>query len=262
MWTVKTKLYRKFKIEINIVKEVFKIVYSETNVGKKRENNEDYMLTYSPKDGVHLYLVLDGIGGASLGEVASNTAAEKVVEYFKEHFEQDSKIEETLKFAVKYANRCVYEKNQKNKTYKDMGTTISLLYLTETEGYHISIGDTRIYEILPDKIKQITEDDTYVNALVKDNIITKEEALTHPERHVLLRALGVTKSINFEVHKLDNILDKKFLICTDGLTSTSTDEEIFDCIKNSNKDKICTNLINLANNKGGIDNITVMYIEA
>ena len=241
---------------------MFKIGYSETNVGKKRGNNEDYMLSYSPKDGVYLYLVLDGIGGASQGEVASKTAAEKVVEYFAEHFEEDLNIEDTLKFAVKYANRCVYELNKKDKTYKDMGTTISLLYLDERVGYHISVGDTRIYEVLDDKIKQLTEDDTYVNALVKDNIITKEEALTHPERHVLLRALGVTKSINFEVNKIENVLNKKYLMCTDGLTGTSNDSEIFNCIKESSREDICKNLIKMANDKGGIDNITVMYIEA
>ena len=92
-------------------------------------------------------------------------------------------------------------------------------------------------------------------------LITKEEAKTHPERHVLLRAIGVTKSINFEVNKIENIYEKRYLICTDGLTSTSTDEEIFNVINESKKEDICKNLINLANEKGGIDNITVMYIE-
>jgi len=240
---------------------VFNIFYSETNVGRKRENNEDYMLTYSPRLGVDIYMVLDGIGGANSGEVASKTAAEKVIEYYKDHVSDMPNIEEVLKMAVKYANRCVYEMNKQNKTYKDMGTTISLLYIDGNDGYHISIGDTRIYEVLEDKIVQITEDDTYVNALVKDNIISKEEAKTHPERHVLLRALGVTKSINFEVNKLDNMYERRFLICTDGLTGTSSEQEIFNVIKSSEKQKICTNLINLANDKGGHDNTTVMYIE-
>lgn len=219
------------------------------------------MLTYSPSLGVDIYMVLDGIGGTSGGEIASRTAAEKVIEYYKDHVNDMQSIAEVLKMAVKYANRCVYEMNKQNKTYKDMGTTISLLYVEGNEGYHISIGDTRIYEILEDKIEQITEDDTYVNALVKDNIISKEEAKTHPERHVLLRALGVTKSINFEVNKLDNMYSRRFLMCTDGLTGANTDEEIFDCINGSDRDKICTNLINLANDKGGHDNTTVMYIE-
>lgn len=219
------------------------------------------MLTYSPSLGVDIYMVLDGIGGASSGEVASKTAAEKVLEYYKEHIHDMQNTQEVLKMAVKYANRCVYEMNKQNKIYKDMGTTISLLYVEGNEGYHISIGDTRIYEIMENKIEQITEDDTYVNALVKDNIISKEEAKTHPERHVLLRALGVTKSINFDVNKLENVCGRKFLLCTDGLTGTNTDKEIFECINNSEKEKICPHLINLANDKGGHDNITVMYVE-
>lgn len=240
---------------------MFNIFYSETNVGKKRENNEDYMLTYSPRLDVQIYMVLDGIGGANSGEVASKTAAEKVIEYYKDHVNDNCNIQELLTMSVKYANRCVYELNKQNKTYKDMGTTLSLLYVEGNEGYHISIGDTRIYEVLDNKIEQITEDDTYVNALVKDNIISKEEAKVHPERHVLLRALGVTKSINFEVNKLENMYGRKFLLCTDGLTGANSDEEIFTTINSSTKDKICTNLINIANDKGGHDNTTVMYIE-
>ena len=219
------------------------------------------MLTYSPSLGVDIYMVLDGIGGASGGEIASKTAAEKVIEYYKDHIQDMQNIEDVLKMAVKYANRCVYEMNKQNKTYKDMGTTISLMYVDGNDGYHISIGDTRIYEVLDGQIEQITEDDTYVNALVKDNIISKEEAKTHPERHVLLRALGVTKSINFEVNRLTNVYGRKFLICTDGLTGANTDSEIFECIKSNEKEKICSALINLANDKGGHDNTTVMYIE-
>ena len=219
------------------------------------------MLTYSPCLGVYIYMVLDGVGGTNGGEIASRTAAEKVVEYYKDHMEDMANTEEVLKMAVKYANRCVYEMNKQNKTYKDMGTTISLLYVNGNEGYHISIGDTRIYEVIEDRIEQITEDDTYVNALVKDNIISKEEAKTHPERHVLLRALGVTKSINFEVNKLDHMYGRRFLMCTDGLTGANTDEEIFKIINSSEKAKICADLINLANDKGGHDNTTVMYIE-
>lgn len=219
------------------------------------------MLTYSPSVGVDIYIVLDGVGGTQGGEIASRTAAEKVIEYYKDHINDMPKIPDVLKMAVKYANRCVYEMNKQNKTYKDMGTTISLLYVDGNQGYHISVGDTRIYEVLENKIEQITEDDTYVNALVKDNIITKEDAKVHPERHVLLRALGVTKSINFEVNKLDNMCVRRFLICTDGLTCANTDEEIFKCINSSDKEEICQNLIKLANDKGGHDNTTVMYIE-
>lgn len=239
------------------------VIYSETNVGKKRENNEDYMLTYSLSDHAKIYIVLDGIGGANSGEVASNLAANKTVEYMKEHFNTDGNNLGNLTLAVKYANRCVYEKNKQDKAYKDMGTTISLIYEENGLGYIINIGDSRIYEIQKDTIKQITEDDTYVNALVKDRIITREEAKTHPEKHVLLKAIGVTRSINFEINEIGYLSGRKFILCTDGLTNLVTEDKILENVmKNANsKGKICKNLVNAANENGGTDNITVMYIE-
>lgn len=237
------------------------IFYSETNIGRKREKNEDYMQAYSPASGCHIYMVLDGIGGANSGEVASRVAAEKTVEYLKDHYEKDKQNIENVKMAIKYANRCVYEMNKQNKVYKDMGTTIALIYVEDSDVYYISIGDTRIYSIEENEIKQLTEDDTYVNALVRDNIISSEEAKTHPERHVLLRALGVTKAINFDINKIEDAYGKKFLMCTDGLTGSSSDEEIFNIIKSKDAKAICPELIKLANEKGGMDNITVMYIE-
>lgn len=239
------------------------IVYSGTNIGKKRNKNEDYMLKYSLFDYANIYMVLDGIGGANSGEVASSLAATKIIEYIKEHFHTDKSNIDNITMAVKYGNRCVYEKNKQDKVYKDMGTTITLLYVEQDIGYIINIGDSRIYEIKDEQIKQLTEDDTYVNALVKDKIITKEEAKTHPEKHVLLRALGVTRAINFNVKEIGNLKKRKFLLCTDGLTNMVSDEEIFKIINDSKKDKgnICNLLIKKANENGGTDNITVMYIE-
>lgn len=238
-------------------------VFSETNVGKKRENNEDYMLTYNLSDSIDIFIVLDGIGGANSGEVASSLAANKTIEYMKEHFNEERKNIEPLKMAVKYANRCVYEKNKQDKAYKDMGTTISLLYKEGDNGYIINIGDSRIYEVYKDRIEQLTEDDTYVNALVRDKIISIDDAKTHPERHVLVKAVGVTRAITFDLKELGKIIGRKFLLCSDGLTNMVPEDVIADIIaKNENsKDKICKELVDKANNNGGTDNITVMYIE-
>lgn len=238
-------------------------VFSETNVGKKRENNEDYMLTYNLSDTMGIYMVLDGIGGANSGEVASSLAANKTIEYAKEHFNEGKTNIEPLKMSVKYANRCVYEKNKQDKAYKDMGTTISLLYKEGENGYIINIGDSRIYEVHNDRIEQLTEDDTYVNALVRDKIISKEDAKTHPERHVLIKAVGVTRTITFDLKELGKITGRRFLLCSDGLTNMVQEDAIAEIIhKNeNNKDKICKELVDVANSNGGTDNITVMYIE-
>lgn len=234
--------------------------YALTDVGKKRTNNEDYMLTCNLDETTNVYIVLDGIGGANGGEVASKMAADKAIEYINEHYLEENTAD-MLGLAVKYANKCVYEESRANKEYKDMGTTIAMLFVKGEVGYYISIGDSRIYEIKDNELVQITEDDTYVNALVKDNIISKEEAKSHPERHVILRALGISKSVNFDVNKIENINNKKYLLCTDGLVVANTDEEIFNVIKNKNKEEICPSLITLANDKGGHDNTTVMYVE-
>jgi len=207
-------------------------------------------------------MVLDGIGGANSGEVASALAANKIVEYIKEHYEEQENIKNIV-MAVKYANRCVYEKNKQNKVYKDMGTTISLIYIEKKDVYVINVGDSRIYEIKETEIEQLTEDDTYVNALVKDKVITKEEAISHPDKHVLLKALGVARSINIEPKEYKEFSGKGFILCTDGLTNMLKDSEIYNIIKLNElkKENICKKLVEAANKKGGTDNITVMYIE-
>ncbi len=208
--------------------------------------------------------MLDGIGGASSGEVASKTAANKVIEYLKDNYVISSDIKdntEQVSLAVKYANKCVYEMNKENKSYKDMGTTVVLLVVDGSMAYIATVGDSRIYEVTENKIEQLTEDDTYVNALVKDGIITKDEAKTHPDKHVLLKALGITKSITFDVKRLYNAKGRRFLLCSDGLYICVSEEKIFEIVSSNPSEEICNKLVEEANNNGGMDNITVMYIE-
>lgn len=222
------------------------------------------MLVCSLSDTCTAYTVLDGVGGAASGEVASKTAANKVMEYLKDNYEVSSDIKdnaEQVSLAVKYANKCVYEMNKEHKSYKDMGTTIALLVSDGQMAYVATVGDTRIYEVKEDKIEQLTEDDTYVNALVKDGIISREEAKTHPDKHVLLKALGITKSITFDVKRLYNTQGRRFLLCTDGLYACVSEEKMYDIILASDKGNVCENLVNEANKNGGTDNITAMYIE-
>lgn len=168
---------------------------------------------------------------------------------------------EQVSLAVKYANKCVYEMNKEHKSYKDMGTTIVLLVVDDSMAYVATVGDSRIYEIKEDKIEQLTEDDTYVNALVRDGIITKEEAKMHPDKHVLLKALGITKSITFDVRRLHNVHSRRFLLCSDGLYICVSEEKIHEIVRNNLPEEICEKLVEEANNNGGTDNITVMYVE-
>ena len=222
------------------------------------------MLTYNLSDTCIAYVLLDGIGGASSGEVASKTAANKVIEYLKDNYVTSSDVKdntEQVSLAIKYANKCVYEMNKEDKSYKDMGTTIVLMVVDNYMAYIATVGDSRIYEVTHSKLEQLTEDDTYVNALVRDGIITKEEAKTHPDKHVLLKALGITKSITFDIKRLYNVKGRRFLLCSDGLYICVSEEKIFEIVSNNSPEKICDKLIEEANNNGGTDNITVMYIE-
>lgn len=234
--------------------------YLLSNVGNVRKRNEDYGIYSLISKDIHIYIVLDGIGGYSSGDIASSVTANKVVEYLNKNIQKGKLKKETIRESVIYANREVYKMNMENKKYSGMGTTISLLAVQGDTGYVVNIGDSRIYKV-NEGIVQITEDDTYINALLKDNIINKDEAAVHPQKHMLLKAIGVGKSIEFEVNKIKIENGAKFLLCTDGLTNMLKDEEILKLVRANKGERIIEKLVYMANKKGGTDNITVMYVE-
>lgn len=234
--------------------------FSLTNQGNVRKRNEDYLVQYDFSNKIHMYIVLDGVGGNNSGDVASRVAGEKVLEYLKENLDIENVSTSVVKEAVMYANKEVYMLSNTNKEYQGMGTTISLLLIDNQTAYFVSIGDSRIYSI-NEGIIQITEDDTYINALLKDKIINKDEAKNHPQKHMLVNAIGINKNVACsvvvkQVKKMD-----RFLLCTDGLTNMLEDKEIFNVISKSKKEKVCESLVLMANKRGGTDNITVMYVE-
>jgi len=231
-----------------------------TNVGNVRKRNEDYMVQYDFSENVHLYIVLDGVGGNNSGDVASRVTGQKVLDYLKTNMDLENISSSIIKEAVQYANREIYNLSNGNRDYRGMGTTISLLLLDRNKAYFLSVGDSRIYSI-NEGIVQMTEDDTYINALLKDNIINKEEAKNHPQKHMLVNAIGIGKNLKCSVYEKEVKKMDKFLLCTDGLTNMLDDKEIFSIITKSKKEKICESLILIANKRGGTDNISVMYVE-
>lgn len=234
--------------------------FSLTNKGNVRKRNEDYMVQYDFSDKAHLYIVLDGVGGNNSGDVASKVAGDKVLEYLKKNLDLSNVTADIIKEAVMYANKEVYTLSNTNKEYQGMGTTISLLFVNDITAYFVSIGDSRIYTI-NEGIIQITEDDTYINALLKDKIINKDEAKHHPQKHMLVNAIGINKNLvcSVGIKKIKKM--DKFLLCTDGLTNMLDNKDIFSIVSKSKKEKICESLVLMANKRGGTDNITVMYVE-
>lgn len=240
---------------------------AKSDIGKKRANNEDDFYVRKINNDFYLYIVADGMGGYECGEVASSIATSSISSFLEEKAQIINKadtqsIKATLKEAVNFANSEIYNLEKTDEKYKGMGTTVVLVSKVNNEVYYLSVGDSRIYYIDDnfEKIKQITEDDTYVNTLVKTNVINEDEALTHPQRHMLTKAIGVFKDVDFNVSTLRD-KDGYLLLCTDGMTNMLSNEQILAVFKNEKFDKIAEALVKKANENGGNDNITVVVVK-
>ena len=240
---------------------------ARSDVGKRRTNNEDSFFAKEYNEDVSLFVVADGLGGYASGEVASGIITETMSACIEEYInilpaKKEEQIKEIFKESVVRANEKIYNLEKTDAKYEGMGTTVVAILKVKNNIYYTSVGDTRIYYI-DDKLRniiQITEDDTYVNELIRTNVITKEEAENHPQKHMLTKAVGILKDIDVKINKLDR---KKgyLLLCTDGLTNMLNDKEILKIIQGNNFEYIAEKLVLKANDKGGNDNITVVIVK-
>lgn len=240
---------------------------ARTDVGQKRENNEDNLYARIYDENTALFVVADGLGGYSSGEVASKVAVNNIRDNFEVNLDKLKKsdeidIKQFFKQLIQITNDKIYSMQMANPKYKGMGTTIVLVGKVNGKIYYESVGDSRLYYIDENKqsIEQITSDDTYVNELLKKNLIKKSEAETHPQKHVLTKALGIFNKIDVQVDIL--IKDKGFLVlCSDGLTNMLSNEDILKTVKENNFLILSDSFIDKANINGGTDNITVVVVE-
>lgn len=233
-------------------------IFAKTDIGKERKINEDFFYISEAEDEVQIAILADGMGGYNAGEVASKTAAQAVREYVKDHFSKKN-IEETIRQSIEYANKVVYEKAKKKKELDGMGTTLDVCLIYNNKIYVGHIGDSRVYRIRNNKIQRITRDDSYVQTLIEDGKITKEEAFNHPKKNMITKALGcmgdVEPNIYIETFEKEDII----LMTSDGLTNMVKEEEILQIIT-QNPEEAVDKLIKKANDNGGYDNITVVII--
>ena len=240
---------------------------ARTDVGQKRENNEDNLYARIYDENTALFVVADGLGGYSSGEVASKVAVNNIRDNFEVNLDKLKKsdeidIKQFFKQLIQITNEKIYSMQMANPKYKGMGTTIVLVGKVNGKIYYESVGDSRLYYIDENKqsIEQITSDDTYVNELLKKNLIKKSEAETHPQKHVLTKALGIFNKIDVQVDIL--IKDKGFLVlCSDGLTNMLSNEDILKTVKENNFLILSDSFIDKANINVGTDNITVVVVE-
>ena len=211
--------------------------YARTDVGKAREINEDsFYITEDPFSKIQLFILADGMGGCNAGEIASKEAIICAKNYIENNFEDTPKDKESImklvRSSLEYANMVVYEKSLANKDLEGMGTTLEVCLIYNNRAYIGHVGDSRIYRIRKDIIRQLTQDHSYVQKLVKDGTITKEEAENHPKKNMLVRAVGVEKKLEIDFFKV-SLEGKKLLLCSDGLHGCCTDEDILKVLNSS-----------------------------
>lgn len=238
--------------------------YAKTDIGNVREINQDYYYT-SETEKFSLFVLADGMGGYTGGEIASRLACMSAAKYIKENFNieiQKTKEEilETIKNAVEYANKIVYDKSRETEELEQMGTTLELCLIYNNRAYIGHIGDSRIYRIRQNFMRKLTVDHSYVQKLVKDGKISKEEALTHPKKNMLMKALGCEEKIEPDIMVKGFNAKDILLICSDGLTNMISEQEIYNIIE-QNIENATQILIKKAKELGGYDNITVIVIE-
>ncbi len=231
---------------------------ARTDVGLRRSANED---CYALAPDLGLYVVADGMGGHTAGRLASALASEGVVNALRQLGESQASLTERLRYCVAAANRYIFETAQAKPELAGMGTTLVALLAGPGRIALAHVGDSRAYLIRRGLIRRLTDDHSLVAELVRRREITESAARGHPHRHVLTRALGVRRVVEADLAELTPAADDLVVLCSDGLTGHLHDEEIAEVVlRDSELATACARLIELANARGGEDNITVALV--
>lgn len=233
-----------------------------TDVGKRRSMNQDYV--FQSKEAVgnlpNLFIVADGMGGHKAGDFASRFT----VNYIRDMIAASDETNpvKLLRGAIEQANREIIWKATHEEEYEGMGTTCVAVTIIRGYAYIANVGDSRLYVINQDEIRQITRDHSLVEEMVRMGEIRKEEARFHPDKNIITRAVGASYDVkvDFFGHRLRR--NDKILMCSDGLSNMLDDDEMFEIV--NAEDEIARKageLINRANTYGGKDNISVVMIE-
>jgi protein phosphatase len=221
-----------------------------SDLGKNRKNNED---SYYCSQDNNLFIVADGLGGHSAGEIASSMAVQYIVN------KNPQSLDDLIK-AISEANNHVYTEAKKLKS--DMATTISTLLIKDSKAYIGHVGDSRIYLIRGEIVYRLTDDHTPVMEYLRAGLITEEQAKYHPLKHMLSRTIGTHSQVEIDALTIDIEENDFFIMCTDGLSNVVDETDMYDIyIKTSNIENIPRHLVELANHRGGPDNITVVCVK-
>lgn len=236
--------------------------FSMTDIGRRREINQDYMFTSETAVGnlPNLFLVADGMGGHKAGDYASRFTVEKIIEFISRSGEKEPVA--LMKEAVTDANTMLLHEANEDTLKSGMGTTIVAATIDGEKLYTANVGDSRLYVINHEEITQITRDHSLVAEMVRLGEMNKEEAKEHPDKNIITRAIGVLPEVAVDFFETNLKSGDTVLMCSDGLTNMIEDEEIKrivlgqrDIVEKAEK------LVETANLNGGRDNITVVLVE-
>lgn len=241
-------------------------IYAQTDLGKVRTVNQDCYDFCIVNNYLAWALVCDGMGGASFGEVASNIAKETIKNEFENFFPfcetqncTNEKIKETILKAIAKANGNIFNK-AKEKNLGNMGTTVVVGVVFKNTLHIAHVGDSRAYIVSSDGIKQLTNDHSFVQEMVKSGKITPKEAKFSSQKNIITRALGIESDVSIDYENFSLKEKDKVFLCTDGLTNYIDGKELFNYFLEFEDEKIPGVLVKEANNLGGQDNITALLI--
>lgn len=253
-------------------KEVSVSVFARTDAGMQRAENEDAfmvadlttgnvgigakMSTHRVGERGSLMVVSDGMGGAAAGEIASSMAVKTIREALMEPLTEDDCGR--LKMATELANQRIWEYAKENRKFTGMGATLTAVLVHNTSAYVAQVGDSRAYLMRSGQVKQLTKDQSLVQLLIDSGSVTPEQANSVPQ-NVIMQALGTSETVEVAMVSVELYKDDVLLACTDGLSNKVTPEEMGKILTESeNLNAACRRLVELANERGGEDNITVI----
>ena len=238
-------------------------VYSKTDIGLYRKENQDSSSYGIISPDCVWAVICDGMGGVNGGKIASAIAAEHITERINRDYKakmSDDDIADMLIKAVEQSNSIIYNTALRNPELKGMGTTCDLVFIREGIVHIVHVGDSRTYSIRNDMLLQITEDHSLVQEMVNRGELTPDEAMRHPNKNIITRAIGVDEDIHIDYIEAEYAEGDVILLCSDGLSNFISREELISSVNSSRGELLVDTLVEIAKHHGGHDNITVTVI--
>ena len=237
--------------------------YSATDIGRKRQLNQDYVFSSAKPLGnmPNLFIVADGMGGHNAGDYASKCTTETVVNEIQNSFEKNPTI--IIKKAIKTANAKIRKEASENENLFGMGTTLVIATIIGKYLQVSNIGDSRLYLLNKDGLRQVTEDHSLVEEMIRLGGLSREDARLHPDKNIITRAIGAKDEVEADFFTEELEAGDIVLMCSDGLTNMLEDKEIEAILLNPEKEELIQKgdaLIKAANENGGKDNIAVVLV--